>query len=75
MVTTATATQPTTATSAYRLEEGAPAVGWQPATHWRRFSAWVLDLALFAVTLDIGWSMWVWRDWARGRLPASRCSV
>jgi hypothetical protein len=37
--------------------------------HWRRVSAWVLDLALFAVTLGIGWSLWVWRDWARRTTP------
>jgi hypothetical protein len=53
----------------YRLTDGAPAVGWRPAARWRRFSAWVLDLALFAATLGIGWSMWVWRDWARGTTP------
>jgi hypothetical protein len=53
----------------YRLADGAPAAGWEPAVRWRRFSAWLLDIALFVVTLGIGWAVWTWRGWAHGSTP------
>ncbi len=53
----------------YRLADGAPAVGWSPARRRGRFAAWLLDVALFVVTLGVGWSVWAWRGWARGTTP------
>jgi len=53
----------------YRLADGTPAAGWKPAARWRRFSAWLLDIGLFVVTLGIGWTVWTWRSWAQGSTP------
>jgi len=53
----------------YRLADGAPAAGWEPAARWRRLGAWLLDVALFVVTLGIGWAVWAWHSWAWGTTP------
>jgi uncharacterized RDD family membrane protein YckC len=40
-----------------------------PAGPGRRVAAGLLDLALFVVTLGVGWAVWSWRRWADATTP------
>lgn len=53
----------------FRLADGAPATGWEPAGPSRRLAAWLLDVALFVVTLGVGWLGWTWTMSARATTP------
>jgi hypothetical protein len=39
---------------------------------WRRFAGFGLELALFVVTLGVGWLGWSAYEWRFGRTPAKR---
>ena len=42
------------------------------STPSRRLAGFALDVLLFFVTLGIGWLVWSWFEWDRGRTPGKR---
>lgn len=53
----------------YVLGDGTPATGWTRAPRGRRAAGWALDVALFAVTLGVGWTVWSCRLADRATTP------